>query len=51
MKCCICGKEIKDYGNNPFPIAENGECCDNCNMEVVVPARINLIKPNDNQNH
>ena len=27
-KCCICGKEFE------------GLCCDDCNMEHVIPARI-----------
>lgn len=35
MKCCICGKEIVGYGNNPYPIKE-GRCCDECNLIVVV---------------
>lgn len=39
MKCCICGKEIKGYGNSPFPIAGN-KCCDECNTNIVLPARI-----------
>lgn len=30
MKCCICGKEIKGYGNSSFP-AGSGICCDECN--------------------
>lgn len=39
MKCCICGKEIKGYGNNAEPL-KKGKCCDNCN-EIVIIARIN----------
>jgi len=41
--CCICGREIDGYGNNPEPYksAENGErCCDPCNMKFVIPARL-----------
>lgn len=39
--CCICGKHFVDeYGNNPSPVKEEGECCDDCNWEYVVPARI-----------
>ena len=33
--CCICGKEIKGHGNNPFPVKEEGWCCDECNKKVV----------------
>ena len=43
--CCICGKEFTGYGNNPEPIVsyESGKrCCDKCNIEVVVPRRIEL---------
>lgn len=39
MKCCICGKEIEGYGNNAQPVAD-GQCCDECNMDKVIPARI-----------
>lgn len=37
--CCICGRKFKGYGNNAYPICE-GVCCDNCNYEVVIPARL-----------
>ena len=42
MKCCICGKEIEGFGNNPWPINNDVEakCCDDCNWGVVIPARI-----------
>lgn len=38
MKCSLCGKEIKGYGNNPAPIGV-GPCCDQCNTRVVIPYR------------
>ncbi len=52
MKCCICGCEIthpliKNYlGNNPCPVTTdpNKRCCDKCNAEVVIPARILLYE-------
>lgn len=42
MKCCICGREIKGWGNNPWPVNNNesAKCCDECNGQVVIPARI-----------
>lgn len=42
MKCCLCGKEIKDYGHNPWPLNKNVDdrCCDECNSDKVIPARI-----------
>jgi len=39
MKCTICGKEIKGYGNSAYPVTE-GKCCEDCNMKVVLPVRI-----------
>lgn len=46
--CCICGKEFIGYGNNPWPMnsdkASEKRCCDKCNVEVVIPARIELAK-------
>lgn len=34
MKCVICKKEIKGYGNNAEPIAK-GKCCNDCNNLVI----------------
>ena len=45
--CCICHKEFTGWGNNPDPYpAEDGNdrCCDNCNMNFVIPARIEELK-------
>lgn len=42
-ECCICHKHFKGYGNNPYPVAEDGRCCDECNIKVVIPARINQL--------
>ena len=39
QKCVICGKPIVGYGNNALPVAE-GNCCDQCNQNVVIPARL-----------
>ena len=40
--CCICGKEFIGYGNNPAPVDNDpdAKCCDKCNIEVVIPARL-----------
>lgn len=40
-KCCICGKKFVGYGNNPYPIKNDGQCCDKCN-ELVCIARLKL---------
>jgi len=51
-KCCICGKEIKGWGNDPWPVVKDNdaECCDECNYEVVLPARIIGMTSNSNNN-
>ena len=38
--CCICGKECKEFGNNPAPVKNEGKCCDECNSKIVIPARL-----------
>ena len=37
--CCLCGREYFGYGNNANPVCD-GECCDICNNNIVIPARI-----------
>lgn len=40
FECCICKKKYKGYGNNPFPLdSADKECCDDCNLTKVIPAR------------
>lgn len=39
-RCCLCGDPIAAYGNNPWPLADEGECCDRCNFTKVLPARM-----------
>lgn len=33
--CAICGETFIGYGNNPYPIKEQGRCCDECNKLVI----------------
>ena len=49
MKCCLCGKEIKGYGNNPQPLNDSpkARCCDKCNIIKVIPARLSIINSGD----
>ena len=42
-KCVICGAPIEGYGNNAEPV-KKGKCCDKCNQEIVIPARLKNIK-------
>lgn len=46
-RCCLCGGELKKGGHDPYPIAEEGRCCDACNWAVVLPKRIELSKRNN----
>ena len=41
--CCLCGEEFEGYGNDPAPLKESGECCDQCNAERVLPARFEAV--------
>ena len=43
INCCICGKEIVGFGNNPWPIKDSGCCCGECNSTVVIQARIVML--------
>ena len=38
-KCVLCGKRYSGWGNDAWPLAD-GYCCDKCNNEKVIPARI-----------
>lgn len=46
FKCCLCGNLYIGYGNNPYPLSlnESDKCCNDCNMNLVLPARIIGIK-------
>lgn len=43
--CCLCGAKIKGHGNNPWPLADKGECCDACNAAVVAERMRREAKP------
>ena len=40
--CVICGEEHTGYPNNAAPV-DDGPCCDKCNIEKVIPARLKKI--------
>ena len=42
--CVLCGRPITGWGNNPYPLAEDGECCDQCNNLVVQARLIRAIR-------
>lgn len=50
--CCFCGQVFYGYGNNPYPADKNPDarCCDVCNSTIVIPARINeMMKDKDEE--
>ncbi len=44
IKCSLCGVVITDArkSHNALPLSEN-RCCENCNSEKVIPARLSSI--------
>lgn len=50
FRCCICGKEVTEYGNDPWPIKDEGRCCSYCNRTVVLKERTRLSNLNINNN-
>ncbi len=42
FKCCICGKEVAEYGDDPYPSKEDGRCCSYCHWIVVLKDRKRL---------
>lgn len=43
-KCCICGRTFYGWGKNPAPVKNEGVCCDDCNVNVVLKERLRRIK-------
>src|SRR5262245_31607039 len=37
--CSICNGPIVGFGNNAYPV-NDGRCCDRCNVDCIIPARI-----------
>ena len=56
MKCSICGNEIEINingwyaGNNAQPI-NSGRCCDECDVNVVLPKRLQLFEQKDEEKY
>lgn len=52
-KCVICEKVLPDGivgRNNPWPIKDEGECCDTCNSIFVVSQRLIMIWTKEQRN-
>jgi hypothetical protein len=43
--CDLCASEFTEWGNHPWPLLnhDGAVCCDRCNLEFVIPARINQL--------
>lgn len=35
FKCVLCGRHCTGWGNNPWPLSDRGQCCDECNLRVI----------------
>jgi hypothetical protein len=42
LVCDICGAEYWGHGHNAQPVTDR-QCCDACNVEVVIPARLRAL--------
>ncbi len=39
--CVLCKNHLNNkYGNHPHPVRKKGKCCDRCNNDRVIPARL-----------
>ena len=45
--CSLCGKDSVGWGHNPAPLIDDvdARCCDDCNRDRVIPARLGLKEP------
>lgn len=45
-QCCFCKKPLKGHGNDPYPADKSygHKCCDECNLNIVIPKRLQLLK-------
>ena len=50
--CALCTGSYEGYGNNPQPVLEdmNDRVCDSCNWNIVIPARIRVMKMTEYDN-
>lgn len=41
--CVSCKINLEGQGNNPYPVSNTGKCCDTCNVDIIIPARLKLV--------
>ena len=42
--CCFCRETFRGYGNNPWPVLEEGKACDTCSRRIVCTARLQAMR-------
>jgi hypothetical protein len=42
--CCFCRDTFRGYGNNPWPVLEEGTACNACNRSIVISARLQAMR-------
>lgn len=47
--CVLCKAKVQGWGNNPWPLASEGKCCEVCNLLQVLPARLARQRDTDGQ--
>jgi len=43
MICTICGTDKMNISHDAQPVVVGGRCCPDCNIMVVVPAKLNIL--------
>ena len=42
--CCLCRQRFRGYGNNPWPVLQDGKACEECNVKIVLTARVQAVR-------
>ena len=42
--CCLCRQRFRGYGNNPWPVLQDGKACEECNIKIVITARLQAAR-------
>lgn len=47
--CVFCENDCGPYGNNAMPLRDTNKCCNRCNYQLVIPARLFAFYNKKNQ--
>lgn len=50
INCCFCKKEIditSSHNTRPVVTLNGDRCCEQCNLEIVIPSRLEIWKTED----